>query len=806
MDKYNVHNSLDTREGEDSFSIRDYFSRCLRLWKWFLVSVIICCAIGFLYVKTRQPVYERQAAVLIKNQNSGTSSDLTNAFASMGIVTSGSTASNELIQFTSPWLMEEVIERLHLQMNYEQPGTWHPTTLYGTTLPYEVSFPEAGRETGISCRLETLSGGKVRLSDFTRSEGGDEEKFDYTVTLVPGLKAVSTPVGPVVVRPNASYVPGEPISEIIVTRSGMTACIDSYTSRLRGDKHDRDADVIDFAFTDVCRQRASDVLSTLINVYNENWVLDKNQIAVATSKFIHERLGVIEQELGVVDSDISSFKARNLVPDVEEAARLALEGNAKSDQDLLLIENQLQVARYVRDYVANPTYSTQVIPAITGVGDPNLDQQIALYNDLLLDRNALVSNSSERNPLVIDMDRQLSSRRESIIKGVDQAVASLNTAMRNTRASQRQQTGVIAQTPSQAKYLLSVERQQKVKESLYLYLLQKLEECELNQAFTSYNTRVVTPPMGSLRPISPRKTIILGVAFILGLLVPAVIIFIMQSADNKVRSRSDLDGVEMPYAGEIPLDGKVPNRLLAFLRRGRKTQHTEPIEVKVAQGNRDVVNEAFRVLRSNVDFMLDSSNSGADVIMLTSYTPGSGKSYISANLGAAFALRGKRVLLIDCDMRHGSLSHIVGSPQTGLSSYLSGRAADWRKMLRPVEGTENLWVLPVGAVPPNPAELLESHRFAQLMEEVRDEYDYVLADCPPLGVVVDTQIVDRYADRTIFVVRAGCFDKSIVRELNRTYAEKKVTRPCLVLNATAQQHSHYYQYGSSYYGGSYYSK
>lgn len=374
------------------------------------------------------------------------------------------------------------------------------------------------------------------------------------------------------------------------------------------------------------------------------------------------------------------------------------------------------------------------------------------------------------------------------MQSVDNLIVSLNTQIRSIRQQEVATTQQLASNPSQAKYLLSVERQQKVKEELYLYLLQKREENELSQAFTAYNTRVITAPRGSALPMAPNKKNILLVAFALGLLVPAVIIFMQENMNIKVRGKKDLENLSVPYLGEIPL----------YSNNKKKKNKSQEKTIVVEEGNRNIINEAFRVLRSNVDFM-KNKNTDQKVFVITSFNPGSGKSFFSVNIATSFAIKGKKVLVIDGDLRQGSISAYVGSPKKGLSDYLGNRVANWNEALVIDKKHANLHVLPVGTIPPNPTELLEDEKFATLMQILRNEYDYIFVDCPPIDIVADTQIIEQYADRTLFVVRAGLLDRSLLSELESIYLEKRFKNLSVILNGTESTGGRYsYRYGYSY--------
>ena len=526
---------------------------------------------------------------------------------------------------------------------------------------------------------------------------------------------------------------------------------------------------------------------------------------MSTSLFINDRLGVIESELGHVDENISTFKSENLLPDVQAASQLYMSESSQAKSQILTLNTQLSMARYIRNYLTAASSRNQLLPANSGLENANIENLIAEYNTLQLQRNNLVANSSEQNPLVIDMDESLRAMRGSIVRSVDNLITTLNTQIRSLEQSQQQATAHIAANPSQAKYLLSVERQQKVKESLYLFLLQKREENELSQAFTAYNTRVVTPPTGSMIPTAPVKKNILLVGFALGLLIPIVIVFLQESMNTKVRGRKDLENLSLPFVGEIPQYGRI--RRSGLLRK-KVIPETET-KVVVQEGKRDVVNEAFRVLRTNLEFVSGETETG-QIILLTSFNPGSGKTFLTMNIAATLALKGKRLLVIDGDLRRGSTSAYVSTPHQGLSNYLAGKVQRIEEVIVPASETVRFDVLPVGTIPPNPTELLSGERLQALIADLRTRYDYVLVDCPPIELVADTHILAKYADRTVFVVRAGLLERSMLGELQNIYTEQKFPNMAVILNGTegggsyryGYRYGYHYGYGSGYhYGG-----
>jgi len=782
-------NQKTTKPGQtdDFLLIQDLLYLCLAQWKWFVVSLAVTCGIAIFYLLRTPPVYTRTASVLIKEDSKGksVSSDL-ESFSEFGLFQSSTNVNNELIALQSPAVMTEVVKRLHLEMNYFVPGRFHRRVAYGLTLPVNVTigdFPE-NESAGFTLRVQPDS--TVLLTDFVRN--GDEIADRQVRGRL--TDTMATPLGRMVVDPTPNYTSGEDYT-LYVQRASLYGTVNGCAANLGVSLDNEKSSVVALTYKDHSIQRAEEVLNTLISVYNENWVKDKNQIAVSTSMFINERLGVIERELGNVDEDISSYKSEHLLPDVQAASSMYMAQSSATNAQILALNNQLYMTRYIRNYLTNDANRMQLLPANSGIESANIESQIAEYNKQLLQRNSLVANSSTENPIVVDMDQSLAAMRTAIIRSIDNQTVTLNAQIKSLQQTEQQTTSRIAANPSQAKYLLSVERQQKVKEALYLFLLQKREENELSQAFTAYNTRVITPPHGSMLPTAPVRKNILLAAFALGLLIPVVIIFLRENMNTRVRGRKDLEGVTVPFIGEIP----------QFLHKKKGLWGRKPKEIKaivVKEGSRNVINEAFRVLRTNLEFMT-GRDSKSNVIVVTSFNPGSGKSFLTMNMAVSLSIKHKSVLIIDGDMRHGSASSYVNSPHRGLSDYLSGRVENLNEIIVKSKHHEHLAVLPVGTIPPNPTELLFSDRLKHIIDTVRGQYDYVFIDCPPIELVADTQIIEQLADRTIFVVRAGLLERSMLAELEDIYNQKKYKNMALILNGTEGSGGKYgYRYGYRY--------
>ena len=797
----------NTAQEESFLTLKDLLYLSLSHWRWFVLSLAVCLGIAVIYLLTTPPSYQRSATVLVKEDGKSTSasSDVASMFSGMGFSAGRTNVNNELNAIQAHDVLLEVGKRMDCDVEYKVSGTFHKEVLYKETLPVKVFFHDLLPEQNAAITLRLKDGDTFEVSDFRLS--GKDDLPDTPLTGKYNTR-METPVGNITVVPVAGFKSFlEAPKPIYVSRTNLYDMTERIKNSLTASLADEKSTVIELSYIDVLPNRAEDIINMIITVYKESWMTDKNLMTVATSNFITERLGVIERELGDVDENISSYKSEHLLPDVQAASSLYMEQSKENNNRMLQLSTQRAICQYVKAYLTEDNKQNRLLPVNSGVESTAIENQIEEFNKTLLQRNSLVSNSSENNPLVLDLDRNLASLREAILESINNLIMSLDTQISHLQQSEDSTRTQIASSPNQAKYLQSVGRQQQVKESLYLFLLQKREENELSQAFTAYNTRIISAPNGKLQPVAPVRRNILLVAFMLGVLAPVVVIFVRETSNTKVRGRKDLENLTIPFLGEIPY--YIGNAKRHWWQTKKQADRRL---VVVKSGKRDVINEAFRVLRTNIEFVSKNESGRANVILLTSFNAGSGKSFLSVNMAKSFAIRGKRVLVVDCDLRRGTSSEYVGSPATGLTDYLSGKEDDVQKLIVNDGNVEGMNVLPMGTMPPNPTELLYSERLAPLFEMLRDQYDYIFVDCPPVEIVADTQILEQYADRVIFVVRSGLLERSMVKELQKLYDEKKHANMGIILNGTegsGRYGNGYYRYGYGYgygYGYHYGSK
>lgn len=776
-----------SHEEEQEINLIELASILIRHWLWYAIAVGVALILGVFYLLSTPKEYQRAASVLIKDNSDQGTKNISNALANFSDFSAGigSSVDNEILIFKSNTLLTEVVQRLKLNVTYTTRSGLKRIDLYGRN-PFEVNL------------LDVPSDKSVELVAKLQPDG---ETIDVTnvVTWTNGKKVslkgwsaklnekVETELGEVVFTPT-NFMGNEEIrnNRITIKHNALKATVLAYSKALQISLADKKATIINLTLKDESRQRAEDLINTLIDVYNEEAVNDKNKMAMSTSDFINDRLIIIERELSGVDSEIEKFKKREKLTDITSEAGMYIAETTGFKKESLSLENQLNLANYIKQHLVDPANRGKLIPANTGVDDGNTERMIGEYNSMLLKRDRLLKNSSEKNPVVMDLNNALFAMEQNIIRVVDNLIAGLNLQINNLNARQTQTAKRIEAVPSQQKYVLTVARQQKIKEELYLFLLNKREETALTQAITQSNARVIDSARGSDIPVAPRSMIILAGCVMLGLIIPTGVILLLVFMDNKVRQREDLESLNIPFIGDIPeYDGK------------RKSDTTDMV---VAAHNRDAITEAFRILRTNIDFMNQATDNKLQVLTFTSLSPDSGKSFVAVNLAMSFALTGKRVVIIDLDIRKAQLSKRLNLfHQPGVTNFISGSENNIDKLLVASVENNNLFYLPSGPIPPNPAELLLNNRLDELVMKLKSEFDYVLIDNVPAAIVADAAIINRLVDMTICVLRAGVLHKNELPIIQQFYNTGRFKDMAIILNGVKKsKRAGGYGYGYGY--------
>lgn len=771
-------------QGASMFSIKDFLWLCVS--KWYLFVVFGLLGLGFAYytlMKTPR-VYMAEAGVMIKDKGASSQPDVASVFSDMSAFDVYSNLNNEMQAMTSPAVATEVARRLGLDVQYTVKEQLHRKVLYGGSLPIKVKFLDLGENQAGMLMAQWNGDGTVEIGPFANAGEKLEDKSKEENIVVNlsenGNDTIVTPLGHIMIWHNTGFTGNANAKEsILVNHIGVSSGSGIVTGGLKTFVTDKYSTIVNLSYKGKNQELCRDILSEVISVYGENWISDRNQIARATYDFINDRLAVIENELGSVDSNISGMMAHQQVAvgdlDYNNQRNLA------AQNEIAELTAKLRLANQVKSQLADMIASYTILPGTSALANAGIDGKVSEFNNMISYRKSLVANSSEESPVVQDLDMRIADRKQEILSTIDAYITGLQADINVAKGAQAQSAARLMQGHTQAPHLQSVERQQKVKESLYMYLLQKREENQLSQAFAPYNSKVVTAPY-SYGPISPIARAIYMKWLLIGLLIPAFFLFLCEILNSKVRGRKDLEALTIPFVGEIPFIGK-PKTTLQKLRR-KKTNEDETSQVMVKKSSGNIVNEAFRVIRTNLEFMVPPGISDARSIMITSANPGSGKTFISLNLAAVLALKNKKVAIIDLDLRKAALSLSCGASGNGVSNYLVGAVGLDDIVIKDVMGCENVDLFPVGPIPPNPAELLYNERLDQMIAKLKEHYDYVLVDCPPVEVVADAKIINRLVDLTIFVIRAELLERSMLKEIQNFYDTKRYKNLAIILNGT----------------------
>ena len=781
----NTFNSLNEEEGLRISDILELITKHI----WWYVGVTLCCLVFAGYYLYKTPVlYSRSAKIIIDDSNQDAAMrNLGMASANMMRRTFNG-VENELQAFASPDLMQIVVERLGLQTTYKELQVLREVELYHNT-PVQMALAGMNPTSGFSFTISPAKDGQVLLHDF-KLRG---EELEETVTGQYGDTLV-TPVGSLVIYPQENI--DSFADDIRISWTNSSAMAKAYAGKLNIALSGKESSVAVISMTDQFPSRADAVISTLIDVYNEEWLANKNRSAINTAQFLNERLVVIEQELSSVENALKEYKEKNNVSDLKASAQNYLTESSLYATKAFEMTNQISVAKYIKDYLNNPANANVLIPSNLGLTNANVGSQITEYNTLVLQRDRLLVGSSIHNPLVADLTASLAAIRTAILSSIDNLIATLQLQLDKVQSQEKQILARMNSNSGQEFQLLSLQRQQQITQNLYTFLLQKREDNELAALVNVGNTRLIVSPSGSSTPVSPNKKMVILAALVLGCGIPFAFFFLRKMLDTSIKNKADLGNLSVPFLAELPLHVKPEDRFKKFRRKSHiETQN----KVIVQHGSRDMMNEAFRVLRTNVDLMI-GKKAGSQVLMFTSFNPAAGKTFTVMNLAASMALKGAKVLLVDLDLRKASLSKSLGLVHTGVAAYLNGKSDDYKANIDEIE--QNFFVLPVGTLPPNPTELLLSERFKEMIDSMRGEYDYIFLDCPPIDIVADASIITEVADMTVFVMRANGMDKKVLPNIEELYRSGKYRHMTMLLNCVDIKYKKY-GYGKSSYGYGY---
>jgi len=753
-----MENQIDT-SADLNFQILDLWNKYKHFWPWFVLSIAICCGIAYLRIKNTPNLYVRTAVIMIKDDRF--ESNISESFG-LSVASLFSNVRNEVEVFRSHRLAQEVVRRLNLNISYTyQVNRFRTLDLYGRS-PVEVSFPETPENAFFEFNLEFAPDSSVTLSNFVFWDAVVNEsvrgRFGDTI---------NTPVGKLVVTPTWHHGADWYFTPIVVGHHNVESSARGFLGGL--EVHlSRDNAIITLVFIDMVIQRAADFLNALIDVYDEYWIYENNKIAVATLQFVNERLELAEQELIEIDEELEFFKRQHLLTDIQAQANLYLMESRTYSARSLEVSHQLALTNFIMDELRRDNGVNTTLPVNIGLSNSAIESQIFLFNTQLMERDRLIVQSSERNPVIEQINNQLTSLRRTITQAVENQIQALSMQLSSLQAQEAQIARNIESNPLQVRQLVSIERERNLKESVFLLLLQKKEETELALATSETNTRIIDHPSGSNSPVAPKRKLAMLVALFIGGAIPSSVIFGREFLDTTIRDKSDLGGLSMPFLGIIP---QVKS---SYLKNGALLVHEK---------GRDVHNESFRMVRTNLDAMCGKD---VKVVMFTSLESRTGKTFTALNLAMTLAVAGKKVALVDLDMRKATLSRMISLPVQGISYFLNGMVSEERYIVQRDYLYPGFDLIPVGEIPYNPSELLMSENLQIFLEKLKKSYDYVFLDSTPLEMVADATIVGKHADLTVFVIREGHTNRRKISELEKRYKKGQFKNMVCILNGSKE--------------------
>ncbi len=753
---------------QSQLDIKALVFQYLSKWYWFLLSTIILLFLAHMYLRYTVPQYSASATILVKDDKKG---GMVSELAGLSEVDMlgkvKSSVDNEMEIIKSRTLIMSSIKDLELNVRYFSQGRVKAVELYKSS-PVRIVF-DSPEISGMSVKVEILKDGFYKLLDVEENLIG-QYKFGQLVKYKENTFTII----------NSETKSQDLFISIIVSPPLQTA--QGYKSRLNvkliGDK----TSVVELSIVDPIKQRAEDFLNAMIKNYNLDAIKDKSAISRNTSNFIDERLSLIANELGDVERSGEAYKKDNQVTDIVSEAANFLENATDIQKNFLETETQLRVVESLRDFVRK-SGENQLIPdniLTTMTADANASPSlISEYNTLLLQRERLAPSAGPENREMKILDSQISSLKQNVIANLERLKNTLEIKKRDLLVQRNRVSGKISEVPTQEREYKGILRQQNIKESLYLYLLQKREETAIALASTAPNAKIIDSALTSNSPISPRTSIVYLGALLLGLFIPFGVIYLEDLLDTKIHTQADLAGLSVPYLGDIPRSFESDKIITMFGRTSTA--------------------EALRILRTNLEFLLNQVPENiAKTIFVTSTIPREGKTFVTINLGATIALSGKRVLLLAMDIRSPKFDEYMDIPQKGFTNYLSTPNANIHDYIVQHETLKDLYILPAGVVPPNPAELLMDPRVEAMILQLQNEFDYLIVDTAPVSLVTDTQIIAKFAHCFVYVARANHLDKQLLSIPERLYRENKLPNMAMLLNDTDLKKGYGYGYGDVY--------
>ena len=787
--KENSYNNNMSELDEEKVNYQEILFKYIIHWPWFVASVLACLVGAWMYLHFQTPVYQVSASIMIKDdkKNAGGNAADLESLGLGGVITSAQSIDNEIEVLRSKTILKEVVNNLELYITYYDEDEFPKRELYKISpVIVNLTAQEADNLPGVALIDMKLApeGGlvvnlKIGLNEYNKS-------FDKLPAVLP------TNVGTFGFTLRDSLLNGKiegqnTVRNISAMVSQPFVVAKGYQGALNIAPTSKTTSVAVVSLMNTNIQRGQDFINKLMEMYNRNTNNDKNEVAEKTKEFINERIKIIDEELGSTEDKLEAFKRNAGLTNIGSDAQLAVEGNAEYERKRVENGTQINLIRDLTKYINNPSNEYEVLPANIGLSDNGLTTQIDRYNELIFERKRLLRTSTENNPMIINLDTSLRAMKANVQAAIDGTLQGLLIVKADLDREASRFSRRISDAPGQERQYVSIARQQEIKAGLYLMLLQKREENAITLAATANNAKIIDEPVAEGRPVSPKPKMIYMIALLVGLGGPVGIIFLISLTKFKIEGRRDVENLtSRPIVGDVPLTTEKSGTIAVF-----ENQNT-------------LMSETFRNVRTNLQFMLKSDQK---VILVTSTVSGEGKSFISSNLAISLSLLGKKVVIVGLDIRKPGLNKVFNIPrkELGITQYLSNPEKNLMDFVQASDVSKKLYILPGGTVPPNPTELLARDGLDKAVETLRKNFDYVILDTAPVGMVTDTLLIGRVADLSVYVCRADYTRKAEFTLINELADSNKLPNLCTVINGLDLQkkkYGYYYGYGKygKYYG------
>jgi len=740
---------------QEEFSIVEIFFHYLRYWKWFILSIVVCLAIAYAYLLYTTPQYRVFSRIIISDEKKGQTSDMSYAFSDIGLMPPKNNIDNEIEILRSQTLMKSVVDSLRLGVSYYKSGKIKDREIYKQT-PVFVSIPYI--KAAGSFMVDSV--GDNVLSIYSLED-------DFKQKLEIG-KEISSPWGTLSFTPNPFRSETYPVKVIVNPWYSPYVDVNSVN---------KTSSVVEISIVTPNPQKGKDIVNTMVAQYNINAVNDQNYVAYKTITFIDDRLDAVSGQLKEAEKQVESYNTQEGIIDLPTQGQMALSSSSEYTKQITNQVIQLGLLKQIQT-VANANGSEDnSLPSNTGITDPTVISLISKYNDEVSMKKKATAGMTKDHPALVEYNTRVSRLRDDLLKGIEISESGIQSTIKELQRQTNMYMSKALKMPTQERASRDLQRTQGIKETLYTYLLQKREDTGLALMMATPNAKVIDPASFGGTPVLPKKAIILLAALILGIIIPIIIIYIKDLFDNKVHTKDDVTKIiSAPFLGIIPV-----------------MKDNDPFPVLQV---RTSMSERFRTVISNLNFVI--GNDKRKLISITSLTGGDGKSFFSRNLAMSLATSGKKTLLVDLDLRKSIMVKLLGltDREKGSAMFLSDPKININEVIDTSHKFhKNLDIIPVHVFPPNPAELLSSERLEQLFKGIENDYDYIVIDTAPVGLVADVYNINPFASATIFLLRSDYSLKKNLGEIQELYKDKKLNNLSVVLNAVTDENIYGYGYG-----------